>query len=234
MRRDSPFPTSFSGACTESATATTRGGTARPVPDLATRAPHGAAVIICAFIISASLATYSLVVTSGDGTRAAAQLVSRFAILVFAASLSAKPLARVFPTNFLRSAALEAENLRFAFLIAYAVSVACVIGPAELGGQSLSWGELLNSGFNSLVLVLLAIATWREMAGASRPREWRTIRMIGTTYFWFAFVFSDLVRLSKSSPASGWHQYSLTLLLSSAGVWVAARALSRPGRSARH
>ena len=198
------------------------------------RASHGAALILGTFFISASLAIYSLVVTSGDGAQAGAKLVGRFAVLVFAASMIATPLARLFPTKFLRAAASEAENFTLAFLVAYALSIACVIGPAELGGQSLSWGAALYAGFSSLVLLTLAITILREPVGQSRQREWRAIRAIATAYFWFAFVIADLVSLGQDSTVSSWHQYSLILLLSSAGVWLAARALSRPERSATH
>jgi len=205
-----------------------------PERRLSARAPHGAALITGAFLVSASLAVYSLVVTSGDGARAAAELVGRFAVIVFAASLIARPLARLFPTKFLGAAAVESESLRIAFLVVYAFSIACVIGPAELGGQSLSWGSMLYAGFSGLVLLSLAIATLREPVGQPRQREWRAIRAIATAYFWFAFVIADLVSLGQDTTVSSWHQYSLTLLLSSAGVWLAARALSRPERSATH
>ncbi len=68
-----------------------------PERRLSARAPHGAALITGAFLVSASLAVYSLVVTSGDGARAAAELVGRFAVIVFAASLIARPLATAVP-----------------------------------------------------------------------------------------------------------------------------------------
>ena len=107
MRRDSPFRNSLSSACTKFGPAMIPADLTGPERHLSARAPHGAALITGAFLVSASLAVYSLVVTSGDGARAAAELVGRFAVIVFAASLIARPLARLFPTKFLSAAAVS-------------------------------------------------------------------------------------------------------------------------------
>jgi hypothetical protein len=202
------------------------------LPAAGTRALHATVLIVSAFAISAALATYSLVAASGDGAHvagdAAGDLVTHFAIMVFAASLVTRPLARLFPTRFLRMAALESENLRLAFLVVFAFSLACVIAPTVLSGQSQPASAALYLGFNTLILIVMIFTTWRETIGPLGRREWRAIRVIGTTYFWFAFVLSDLAQLSESTSVGSWPQFSLTLLLSSAGLLIAARALSGP------
>jgi len=224
MLDDDPSAATASGANLESAP--TISPAAAPLPRMPVRTAHHATLIIAAFLVSAALATYSLVVTSGDGASAASGLVTHFAVLLFAASLIARPLARLFPTEFFVATAREAESLRLAFLVAFAFSLACLMAPAGLSGQHLSWNAALYMDFNGLVLMALALATWREMVGSAAQREWRAIRAIATSYFWLAFVLSDLAQLSSGARASSWHQFSLTLLLSSAGVGVAARALA--------
>ncbi|MGZ5932058.1 MAG: hypothetical protein ACXWLW_07865 [Rhizomicrobium sp.] len=191
-------------------------------------APHGGALIFIAFIVSAVLAAFSLIVTSGDGSRAAGELVTRFALLIFVSFLLVGPLARLFPTRFLRAVAQERENLRLAFVTTFAVSLACIIAPVELSGANLSAGAFFYFGFNSMVLIVTMFTARRATVRLLGLPAWRAIRTIATAYFWLAFALSDVARLSGDTDGNGWYMFSLIVLIGTLLTALAAHYSSRP------
>ena len=188
----------FVASSTESARASHKG------------APHGGTLIFFSFMISAVLAACSLVVTSGDGSRAAGELVTRFSLLLFVSSLLVVPHAQLLPIPKLRAIARERENLRLAFVTAFAFSLACIIAPVELAGEGLSAAALFYFAFNTMVLIVMIFAGRRAAVRLLGLRACRAMRSIATAYFWLVFVLSDLAQIA--SGTGGWYMFSLILL----------------------
>ena len=185
------------------------------LPSLGSRqsTPHGGTLVFAAFLISAVLAAIALVITSGDGARAAGELVTRFSVLIFASSLLVEPLALLFPIRLFLIAAQERESLRLAFVAVCAFSLACIIAPAELTDASLPAGAVFYIVCNGIVLLTMLFTSLRSTVRLLGLPAWRAMRVISTAYFWLAFSLSDIARLTRDSDAGGWYTFSLVFLI---------------------
>jgi hypothetical protein len=197
-------------------------GYVEPPADRLEMVARGTTIIVLALIISALLAIGSLVVTNGDGSRAAGELVTRFSLLIFVASLSVRPLALVFPRPKLRTIARDHESLRLAFMAVYAFALVCVIAPVTLPNADLTVGTVFYVASNTIILLIMLFTSPRASAGILGLRSWRALRVIATTYFWVAFLVADIAHIAAGANTGSWYRVSLFLLIATLGLRLAA------------
>ena len=100
---------------------------------------HAGQIVLFALLIAALVAVASPGF-AGDGINRwqfAADMVSRFSLLLFVALMVVEPLARLIPTAATETAARERPSLMFGFAGATAVSLACQAAPMWIGGEKL-------------------------------------------------------------------------------------------------
>lgn len=187
------------------------------------RTGHGSTVVVLSFIASVVLATGALVITSGDGAQAASELVVRFSTLIFIGSLVAEPLASLFPAGPLVALAHQRANLRLSFVATFAFSLACILMPATLAGESLPASAAVYVGLNSLILVTMLFPTNKAAMRLVGTSGWRAIQLIATAYFGMSFSVSALIHVIRNDGFAVWHPLVLSLFIGTFGVNVAAR-----------
>ena len=174
---------------------------------------HTGQIILFALLGSALLATASLVLNGADGWRVASDMVSRFSLLVFVAAMIVEPLARFFPTRTMRALGQERGSLVLAFAATAAASLACIVLPAELGGEALTVPAIAYCVLTGLILVVMLFsghpATMRFLGAPA----WRAMQRIATSYFWLVFTLSLIERLIGPHRPDSWPGFALMLLV---------------------
>ena len=183
----------------------------------------GGALIIFSFIVSVVLATGALVVTSGDGAQAARELVVRFSSLVFVSSLLVAPLAVLVPAKPLLALARMRGNLRLSFVVAFVFSLACLLMPATVSGQTLPGSAALYIGLNGAILFVMLFPANKAATQLFGASSWRAIQLIATAYFWISFLVSALIHQVRHEGSTIWNPLVLTLLAVTLAATLAAR-----------
>lgn len=186
-------------------------------------AGRGKALVLACFLVSGVLAAGALVVTTGDGARAASELVMRFSSLLFVCSVLAAPLARIFPSKPLSALEQMSGSLRMSFVAAFVFSLACILMPAAVAGEALSASAALYIVLNGLVLLVMLFPANRTVAQRMSVASWRAIQLIATAYFWLSFLVSALVHIGRQNDGTVWYPFVLTLLLASLAALIGAR-----------
>ncbi len=189
-------------------------------------------LVLFSLVFCAMLAVGALIVTgAADGWRVAAELISRFSVVIFAAWLGVEPLAGIFPGKFMGAAAREHDRLLFAFVSAFAMSLVCVLIPVVLGGTQFAISAIFYCGLNGAVLAVLLSSFRPAAVGRMSARTWRALQRVATAYYWLAFTMWDLGRLGTSGRLDGWYEFSLFLLTGVVLVrlagWFVARQRGR-------
>lgn len=173
---------------------------------------HTAHIVLFAFLGSALLAAASLVVFAADGNgwAMAAQMVSRFSLLLFVAAMSAEPVARLVPP--LRALGRERASLTLAFAASSFVALLCVVAPSQLGGEAMSAPAVAYCVLTGLILVVMLFSAHPATLRRLGAPAWRALQRIATSYYWLVFVITGLSHLVGPHRPDAWYGFSLLLL----------------------
>jgi|KBSMisStaDraftv2_1062788.scaffolds.fasta_scaffold1009980_1 hypothetical protein len=186
----------------------------QPANATRTTTRHAQALVLVTLAISLLLGAAAFLVAGvAGGWSAAADLVSRFSVLIFVAALSGEPLAKLFPHLALRAVAREQDGLMFAFIAAFAVSLFCVLIPFAGGLEPFTLPALVYCALNGAILVVMYLSYHPSLVRQMSPPSWRAIRRVATGYFWLAFTLWSVGRLRASQQPDAWYAFSLAVLL---------------------
>ncbi|HEX4304256.1 MAG TPA: hypothetical protein VHZ78_15780 [Rhizomicrobium sp.] len=167
-------------------------------------------VLGAGLIVAASL---SMNTAAGNGWHVAAEMVSRFSLLVFAVAMLVEPLSRLIPSQVTRMVGRERGSLMLAFAVVSAVGLACVAAPTELSGQPMTLEAVAYSALTALILLVLLAsahpATMRFLGGPA----WRTLQRVATAYFWLVFFLTGIEHLIGPHLPDRWYGFSVLLLV---------------------
>ncbi|HJW41464.1 MAG TPA: hypothetical protein VJ476_09590 [Rhizomicrobium sp.] len=171
--------------------------------------------LLFALLIAALLAAASLVIgaSDGGGWALAAEMVSRFSLLVFVAAMAVEPAGRLLRSQPTIAAARERPSLVLAFVAVSAVSLLCVAAPSWLGGEPQS---LPSVAYCILTASILAVMLFSAHPGTRRflgGPAWRAMQRIATSYFWLVFALTGIGRLIGPHRPDYWHGFALLLLV---------------------
>ncbi len=183
-----------------------------PVRDR-TATGHSGQIVLFALLGSVLLAVVSQAYdAAGDGWSLAAQMVSRFALLLFAAAMSVEPLARLIPAGAMRALGRERASLTLAFACAQAVSLLCVAMPSQFARQAMSAPAVAYCALTGMILaVMVASSHPAAAAGLGAPVS-RALQRVATSYFWLVFVVTGLDHIVGPHRPDSWYGFSLLLL----------------------
>lgn len=202
--------------------------TSVPSTALRSSAGHARVLVLASLAVSVLLAVAALVLTdAADGWRVAAEMVSRFSVLVFVVALGVEPMARLFPHTKLRAVAREQDSLMFAFVAAFAGSLVCVLAPSTFGSAVLLLPAIFYCGLNGAILVVMCLSYNPASNVQLSAASWRAMQRIATGYFWLAFTMWDVGRLRISDHPDSWYGFSLLLLLGVAAIRLTRRLVAR-------
>jgi hypothetical protein len=175
---------------------------------------HTGQIVLFAFLGSALLAAASVIlnVSDGNGWRVAAEMVSRFSLLLFVAALVVEPLARLILTQFMQAVGRERGNLTLGFAAASAVALACLAAPSNLGGEGMSAPAMAYCALTTMILVVMLFSGHPATIRWLGAPAWRALQRIATSYFWLVFTLAGLEHLVGPHRPDGWYGFSLLLL----------------------
>jgi len=184
-------------------------------PGVERNAPHSGQVVLFAVLISALLAVAALALGAGDGSQwpLAAELVSRFSLLLFVAAMVIEPIARLIPSHATRAAARERGSLILGFAAAAAISLICVAAPSQLGGAPMTAPAIAYCLLTGAILVVMLFSANTATMRLLGAPAWRAMQRIATAYFWFAFALTGMSHLIGPHRPDDWHGFSLLLLV---------------------
>jgi hypothetical protein len=163
-----------------------------------------------ALLVAASL---SLNAATGDGWQVAAEMVSRFSLLVFAAAMLVEPLSRLIPTRFMQAVGRERGSLTLAFAAVSIVALACVAAPTELLGKAMPMEAVAYAGLTALILLVLLFSAHPATMRYLGAPAWRTMQRVATAYFWTVFFVTGIQHLVGPHLPDRWYGFSLLLLV---------------------
>ncbi len=177
--------------------------------------PHAGQIVLFSVLISALIAAASLTLGAGDGSLwpLAAEMVSRFSLLIFVAAMIVEPVARLIPSAATRAAGGERTSLILGFLAASAISLACVAAPSQLGGEPMTLPAIAYCLLTGAILVVMLFSAHPATIRFLGAPAWRSLQRIATAYFWLAFALTGISHLIGPHRPDSWHGVSLLLLL---------------------
>jgi len=184
-------------------------------PQVRSDTQHTGQVLLFSVLISALIAAASLTVGAGDGSLwpLAAEMVGRFSLLLFVASMVVEPIARLVPSRATEAMGRERGSLVLGFIAASVISLICVVAPSQLGGEPMTAPAIAYCLLTGAILVVMLFsahpATLRFLGGPA----WRSFQRIATAYFWLAFALTGISHLIGPHRPDNWHGFSLLLLV---------------------
>jgi len=176
-------------------------------------APHTAPIVLVALAAALAVAVASYAVgDDGFRWRNAAEMVSRFSLLVFVAAMVVEPLSRLFRISATKAMARERGSLILAFAMVSIVSLACAMTPSQLDSSKMPLPALVYAvptGGILLVMLFSSHPATKKFLGAP---AWRTMQRIATTYFWLVFTLTALDHIVTPNQTDRWWGISLLLL----------------------
>ncbi|HEY4943475.1 MAG TPA: hypothetical protein VII56_18740 [Rhizomicrobium sp.] len=178
---------------------------------------HTGQIVLLGFLAASLLVAASLVLNTANGSdsgwHVAAEMVSRFSLLLFAAAMSVEPLARLIPLQVMQAAGRERGSLTLAFAAAAAVALFCVAAPSQLNGESMSAPAIAYCFMTAIILVVMLFSAHPTTIRLLGAPAWRALHRIATAYFWIAFTITGLEHLIGPHRPDVWYGFSLLLLV---------------------
>jgi hypothetical protein len=177
--------------------------------------PHTGRVVLFSILISAVVAAGAMNMAS-DGMSpwsSAAEMVSRFSLILFVAAMVVEPIARLIPTDVTEAVARERPSLMIGFAFATAASLACLMAPVYLGTEKLAGPVTVYSAMTAAIVVVLLSSSHPITKRVLGERAWRTLQRIATAYFWVAFSLIGIDKMVGPHRPDSWHGISLMLLV---------------------
>jgi hypothetical protein len=188
---------------------------AQGAPDIGGETSRSGGIVLFALIVAALLAGIALTLGAADGGgwTYAADIVSRFSLLIFVLTMTVEPVARLLHVRPTVAAARERGSLVLAFAAVSAVSLCCLLAPSWLGHEPISAPAIAYCILTAIILTVMLFSihpgTGRVLGGPA----WRAMQRIATAYFWMAFLLTGIERLIGPHQPDYWHGFSLLLLV---------------------
>ncbi|MBV9541161.1 MAG: hypothetical protein JO167_07815 [Alphaproteobacteria bacterium] len=199
---------------------------------------HTGQFVLFAALCAALLAAASLAIApEGAGWRTAAEMVTRFSLLVFGAAMVVEPLSRLMPLPATQALAKERGGLMLAFAIVSFMALGCMYAPARLSAEHLTAPAIAYMGLTSLVLMVLLFSSHPATIRVLTAPVWRSLQRIATAYFWLSFLLVGFDHLIGPHKPDGWYGFSVLflvaiLLIRFADAFVAHLLARNPTRQA--
>ena len=171
-------------------------------------------------VVLSTAATFLLAVTvlawngfDAIGFRVASEAATRFASLIFFASIIAGPLCRLFPAHAFRAYGVLRRDILLAFCASYGVYILRVVTPHLLALQGVTPGMMLFAAFSAGILAAMAGAAtdWFETR-LGRPAQ-RAVLGVAAGYFWLLFTLAGIIHLNGPHRPDGYYGFCLLLML---------------------
>ena len=166
--------------------------------------------VLAVFAVALALGLATLAsVDSARAWYAAAENVSRFSVFVFLIFLVREP------ASYFAPAAVPASNrseamLLLAFTVAYATSLAFIVGRVCFTNTPSPAATLMFCAFAAVVPLVLTASAYRRFA---RLLGWQILRSAAIVYFWLIFALSGLGHFYGPHRPDRYFATSLVLLL---------------------
>jgi hypothetical protein len=166
--------------------------------------------VLAVFAVALALGLATLAnVDSARAWYAAAENVSRFSVLVFLIFLVRGPASYFVPSAVPASNRSEAMLL-LAFTVAYATSLAFIVGRVCFTNTHAPAATLMFCAFAAVVPIVLTASAQRRFA---RLLGWQIVRSAAIVYFWLIFALSGLGHFYGPHRPDLYFATSLVLLL---------------------
>jgi len=175
---------------------------------------HTGEIVLLGSLGSGLLVATSVEAVSGTtGWQLAAELVSRFSLLLFVIAMTVESVGRLIPLHTVRALGGERAGFIFAFALSAATSLACLGAPYVLRNVALSGPVIAYCGMTAFVLsIMLASGHPASIPILGRP-VWRAMRRVAAVYFWVAFTLIGLDHVIGPHRPDNWYGSSLLLLV---------------------
>jgi len=175
---------------------------------------HTGEIGLLGILGSALLVASSLEAAIGvTGWQLAAELVSRFSLLLFVIAMTVEPVGRLIPLRTVRALGRERAGFILAFGFSATTSLACLSAPYALKIAALSGPVIAYCGVTGFVLsTMLASGHPATIRILGRP-AWRAMRRVAAAYFWVAFTLIGLDHVIGPHRPDNWYGSSLLLLV---------------------
>jgi hypothetical protein len=186
-----------------------------PAARARTERPHAGTVALFSVLISALIAVAAMnAVPDGVTPWAyAAEMVSRFALVLFVAAMVVEPVGRLIPIDATGAAARERPSLMFGFAFATAVSLGCLMAPVYFGTEKLAGPVTVYSALTGFIVLVLLSSSHPATKRFLGERAWRTLQRIATAYFWLAYSLILLDKAVGPHRPDNWPGIALLLLV---------------------
>jgi hypothetical protein len=192
------------------------------------QAPHTGLIVLFALAASAALAAASFATgDDGDRWRDAAEIVSRFSMLLFVAAMVVEPLSRIIRIQGTKAAARERGSLMLAFATAAIVSLVCVVAPSQLGADKMALPAFVYAAVTGGILIVMLFSAHPATKKLLGGPAWRAMQRIATSYFWLVFTLTALDHIVGPNQTDRWWGISLLLLAGAVLVRFADAFLSK-------
>ena len=202
----------------------------RPDREVPREKTHTGEIVLLGTTGSCLLAFVSLWVADGSW-QLAAELASRFSLMLFVIAMMVEPVARLIPVSTVRALGRERGGFMLAFCLSAAVSLACLAAPYLLNAEPLSAPAIAYCALTSFILAVTLLsghpATIRFLGGPA----WRAMQRVSTAYFWIAFTLIGVDHVVGPHRPNSWYGLSLLLLVAAVLVRFADALVAHLRRS---
>jgi hypothetical protein len=195
---------------------------------------HSGEIVLLGTFGSFLLVATALRVTEGiSGWQLAAELTSRFSLLLFVIAMTVEPVSRLVRVPTLQALGRERGGFMLAFGLSAAVSLACVLAPYVLRIATPSAPALVYCAMTGLIVAVVLLAGHPATARILGAPAWRALQRVGTAYFWVAFTLIGVDHVVGPHRPDHWYGYALLLLVVAVLVRFCDTLLVHHHRSSR-
>jgi hypothetical protein len=175
---------------------------------------HSGEIVLLGVLGSLLLVAVSLrVASAAPGWQLAAELTSRFSLLLFVIAMTIEPVARLVHLPTLRALGRERGGFMLAFGLSAAISLACVLAPYVLGLSNPSAPALVYCGMTGFIVAVVLLAGHPATTRILGASSWRAMQRVATAYFWVAFTLIGVDHVIGPHRPDHWYGYALLLLV---------------------
>lgn len=157
-----------------------------------------------------------------DGLRQVIRATARSSLALFLLTFAASSLAVLLPSPSTRALVSERRYLGLAFAASHLVHAVAIYAYARVAPELFFNGRTLANSLPGslgyLMILLLAITSFRAPARLLGPRAWKALHRTGVWAIWLVFMLA----LAKRVPMSPWYLLPLGITAATALLRLAA------------